>query len=36
LLEVALATLDGEPLVTTSAMVKLTCADNYCRSECGN
>lgn len=36
LLEVSLATLDGEPLVTVSAMVKPTCVDNFCRSDCGN
>ena len=36
LLEVALSTLDGEPLVSVSAMVMPTCIDNFCRSDCSN
>lgn len=34
LLEVSLATLDGAPIVTASAMVTPTCADNFCSSDC--
>jgi hypothetical protein len=34
LLEVALSTLDGAPLVSVSAMVTPTCIDNFCRSDC--
>lgn len=36
LLEVSLATLDGEPLVTTHAMITPTCPDNFCRSDCSS
>lgn len=36
LLEVSLATLDGAPLVSLSAMVTPTCADNFCRSDCSS
>jgi hypothetical protein len=36
LLEVSLATLDGESLVTVSATVKPTCIDNFCRSDCSS
>jgi hypothetical protein len=34
LLEVSLATLDGTPIVTASAMVTPTCADSYCTGDC--
>ena len=36
LLEVSLATLDGEPLVTTSAMITVTCGDSFCRNDCSS
>lgn len=34
-LEVALTTLDGAPVVTSTAMITPTCADSYCESDCG-
>jgi len=34
LLEVSLATLDGAPIVTASAMITPTCADTYCSGDC--
>ncbi len=36
LLEVALATLDAKPLVATSAMITVTCPDNFCRNDCSS
>jgi hypothetical protein len=34
LLEVSLATLDGAPIVTATAMVTPTCVDTYCHTDC--